>query len=328
MKPKLSVIICTFNRDKSLKKCLESLAQQTFPHFEVIVVEGKSTDNTNNVIANYSKKLKIKKIIYKEKELARVRDQGWRKAKGELVSWIDDDVIVSKNWTKSIVKILDHYLDIAGISGPTIVPQEFLQNRDVFSFYHQSGLIGLLGKFWNYFFLEGKKFEVGKIFKSGAWSPGSNLPSSLKIKGLKEVDYLEACNMTLRRDLIVKAGGFDYGYAGIAEWSELDLAMRIKELGYRLVFSSKVKVNHNISQEGVYSRRTQAKQRMENFFKFYFRHIFKFKIDYIFKFLFYLLFLNCYWIYKTMTTKNFDWLSGLLGTFTGVKYIYVKKINL
>lgn len=320
MKPKLSVIICTFNRAKSLKQCLASLTKQSFSDFEVVIIDSGSTDNTHQVIASYSKKLKIKKVVDKTKELAQARDRGWQEAKGELVSWIDDDVVVSKNWAKSIVEILGKHKDIAGVSGPTIVKKELLKQRDVFSFYEKKGVLGLLGKFWNWFFLERGQYEVGKIFKSGAWSPGSNFPNSLKIKGLKKVDYLEACNMCLRRDLVAQVNGFDYGFSKVAEWSELDLAMRIKELGYGLVFSSKVWVNHNISRAGVFPRRTQAKQRMENFFKFYFRHIFKLRLDYIFKFLSYVLFLNTYWTYKAITTKNLDWFSGWLGTITGLKY--------
>jgi len=319
MKTKLSVVICTFNRGNRLDECLNSLTKQSFSGFEVIIIDGGSTDNTNKIIFKYSKKLKIKKVTYKNKELARARDKGWRKAKGELVAWIDDDVVVSRNWAKSIIEIFNHHPEIGGVSGPTIVKNKLLRNRDIFSFYNKRGLWGLMGKIWNNFFLEGQKDEVGKILKSGAWTPGSNFPSSLKIKGLKDVDYLEACNMTLKRKLIAQVGGFDYGYTKVAEWSELDLAIRVKSLGYRLVFSSKVRVNHNISQGGVYSRRTHAKQRMENFFKFYFRHIFKPQPDYFFKFLAYLFFLNFYWLYKAISTKNINWLGGWAGTLTGLK---------
>ena len=321
MKPLLSVIICTFNRASSLGHCLEGLTDQTFKNFEVIIVDGGSIDNTKEIISSYAKKLTTKTIIYKEKELAKVRDQGWKKAKGRFVSWIDDDVVTSPDWAKSIINTFKKDKKIGGVTGPTIVPEKILANRDVFFFYRQKGFWRLVGKFWNKFFLEGKKYEVGKIFKSGAWSPGSNFKSSLKIKGLKEVDYLEACNMTLKKELVSEVGGYDYGYKAVAEWCELDLAMRIKELGYRLVFDSQIKVTHNISQGGVFTKRTKAKQRMENFFKFYFRHIFKPQLNYIFKFLSYVLFLNAYWGYKAISSKNINWLGGWVGTITGLKYV-------
>jgi len=317
-KPKLSVAVCTFNRAESLRECLESLTKQSFTDFEVVIIDANSTDQTSQVINGYSQKLKIKKVIETGKGLAKARDLGWKSSQGEFVSWIDDDVVVSEGWAKAVVEILTENKDIAGVSGPTIIDNELLKNRDVFFFYGKKGLIGLLGKFWNYFFLEGQMDEPGKLFKSGAWSPGANFVQSLQIQGLKNVDYLEACNMTLRRNLIEKANGFDFNYTGVAEWSELDLAIRIKKLGYRLVFSPKARVNHNISRGGVYPKRAEAKQRMENFFRFYFKHIFKPKLNYLFKFSCYLLFLNCYWLYKALATKNFNWLSGLTGTVNGI----------
>ncbi len=314
---KLSVAVCTYERGESLRECLESLVGQSYKNFEVVIIDGGSKDVTNEVIEEYSKKLKIKKVVYKGKELSRVRDQGWRKAKGELVSWIDDDVVVSPDWAKSIVEIMDKNKDVGGVSGPTLVKKERLSERDVFSFYRKGGIWKTLGEIWEEWFLEGNRYQVGRIFKSGAWSPGSNFPESLRIKGLQDVDYLEACNMTLRRDLVKKVGGFDYGYTKVAEWCELDLAKRVAEEGKRLVFSSKVKVNHNISRGGVYPRRTRAKERMENFFKFYFRHVYKPRVDYVVKFLTYLLFLNGYWTYKAIETRNMDWLGGYWGTVSG-----------
>jgi len=325
MELKLSIIICTFNRASSLKECLESLTQQSFSDFEIVIIDGGSTDKSNKVIAQFSDKLRIKKILDPTKELARARDRGWQEAQGELVSWIDDDVAVSKDWVKSVVEIMNENKDVAGVSGPTLIKKELLGKRDIFFFYKKKGVLGFLGEIWNRFFLEGRKYEVGRIFKSGAWSPGSNFPASLEIKGLKEVDYLEACNMTLRRSLVVQVNGFDYGYTGVGEWSELDLAMRIKEIGHRLVFSSKVRVNHNISRGGVYQRRTRSKKRMENFFKFYFRHIFKPRLDYIFKFSAYIVFLNLYWLYKAITSKNLDWLGGWVGTITGLRFLKSSK---
>lgn len=325
MRPEISVIICTYNRAQNLKKCLAGLTEQTWDDLEVIIIDGGADDKTASVISQFSKKLKLTKIVYKSSQLARARDRGWRKAKGEIVSWIDDDVVASKNWAKSIVEILKNHPEVGGVSGPTIVPHRFLENRDVFFFYRQSGFLSLLAKFWNNFFLEGGQYQVGKIFRSGAWSPGSNFPQSLKIKGILDVDFLEACNMSLRKKLVAQVGGFDLSFAGVAEWSELDLAAKVKKLGYRLVFSPKVLVHHYISCSGVYPRRALAKQRMENFLKYYFRHVFKLRLDYLIKFLPYLFFLNIYWLYKAAKTRNPNWLNGLAGSFTGLKYFYERK---
>ncbi|MFH1280249.1 MAG: hypothetical protein ABII08_01390, partial [Candidatus Beckwithbacteria bacterium] len=106
------------------------------------------------------------------------------------------------------------------------------------------------------------------IYSNGWWSPGSNFKSCLKMKGLWEVDYLEACNMALRRDLVKKVGGFDKGYKGTAEWCELDLAMRVKELGYRLVWHRGVRLKHEVSRAGVYMDRRNIPERVKNYLKF------------------------------------------------------------
>lgn len=318
MKAKLSVIICTYNRAQNLKKCLASLAKQTLANLEVIIVDGGSTDNTQNIVSQYSQKLNLTKIVCRSHELAKTRDRGWRKAKAGLVAWIDDDVVASKNWAESIVAIFTTHPEIGGISGPTIVPRQLIKNRDVFTFYHSGGIWALLGKFWEKFFLEGQKYEVGKIFKSGTWSPGSNFSQSLRVKNILDVDYLEACNMSLRKKLVSRVGGFDQSFAGVGEWSELDLAAKVKKLGSRLVFSPQVLVHHYLSQSGVYPRRVHSKQRMENFLRYYFRHIFKLKPDYLLKFSAYLGFLNLYWIYKAIGSRNINWLGGCWGTVTGL----------
>jgi len=314
MKLNLSVVICTYNRASSLARALLSLAKQSYKEFEVVIIDGGSTDGTKQVAEEFMSRLRIKFYVLREKELAKVRDLGWRKARGELVSWIDDDVVASPNWAKSIIEIFRDS-KIGGVSGPTIIPSKILKQRDVFFFYNKRGFSGLLGRFWNRVFLEGGSKEVGRVFRSGAWSPGSNFRSCLRLRGLIDVDYLEACNMTVRRDLVKRVGGFDFDYRGVAEWCELDLAQKVKALGYRLIFSTKVRVDHFVSQGGVYTRRNDARERMENFLRYYFRFIYQPKWGHIWRFGLYLFFLNGYWVYKTISTGQVSWLGGVAGTF-------------
>lgn len=241
---KLSVVICTSGRPESLKKCLQSLKQQSFKDFEILVM--------------------------RESPLVKARDLGWRKAKGEIVAWIDDDVVVDKNWAKNLIKVFQDHPEAGGVSGPTIVPENLLKNRLVFWWY---GKKNWPAKLWMKFVLDNQPLAVGKITKIGWWSPGSNFKQCLKLKGLQEVDYLEACNMALRRDLVKKVGGFDLNYKGTSEWCELDLAMRIKRLGYRLVWSREVKVEHHVSRMGVFIKRRNWGERIKNYLKFRKRHL-------------------------------------------------------
>jgi len=241
---KLSVIICSGGRPESLEKTLKSLKSQSFKDWELVLVG--------------------------DRPLVKARDLGWRRAKGELVAWIDDDVVLSKDWAKNLVTIMDENPDVGGVSGPTIVPERLLKNRLVFWWY---GRRDWKAKLWRKWVLQGRPNDVGRIYPNGWWSPGSNFKSCLKLKGLWEVDYLEACNMCLRRSLVKKVGGYDMDYKGTAEWCELDLAMRVKELGFRLVFSSKVKVRHEVSRGGVYIDRRRIVERIQNYLKFRRRHL-------------------------------------------------------
>lgn len=245
---KLSVVICTKGRPESFKRTIKSLKAQSFKDWEMVVI--------------------------RESPLVRARDLGWRRAKGEIVSWIDDDVVLDKDWAKNVVKIFEENEDVGGVSGPTIVPGRLLKNRAVFWWYKPRGWWKKgLARLWVRWLLEDKPFDVGRITRMGWWTPGSNFNSCLQLKGLWEVDYLEACNMSLRRGLVKRVGGYDLGYKGTAEWCELDLAMRVKQLGYRLVFSSKVKLEHHVSRSGVFTARRNIGERVRNYLRFRRKHL-------------------------------------------------------
>ncbi len=317
MKPKISVVICTYNRASSLKNTLESLTKQSDRRFEVILVDGGSNDDTEKVIKSFERKLTLVKYVFKEKALAKARDFGWRKARADIVSWIDDDVIVSPTWVENILRLMKGK-KIGGVSGPTIIPGNLIDKRDVFSFYNSKGIMGFLGIFWDKTFLEGGRYVVGRIFRSGAWSPGSNFTKCLSLPDEVDVDYLEACNMSLRKNLVKKVGGYDFSYGGVAEWCELDLAQKVKQLGYKLIFSPSVRVDHHVSVGGIFSKRIGAKSRMENFLRYYFRYIYQPEWGHMWRFALYVLFLNGYWTMKAISSGNVDWLGGWVGTVTGL----------
>ena len=258
----LSVVICSLGRTDNLYNCLQSLTEQTFKNFEVIIISDNKIDHFKNLTISWFKDI--------NKGLARARDTGWRKAKGELVSWIDDDVVVEKNWAKEVVSTFDKNLKIGGVTGPTIIPLSLISNRIVFWWYQNKSF---LSKLWIKCMLDGDPYQIGKITKIGWWTPGSNFETCLKIDSPIEVDYLEACNMTLRRELVEQVGGFDLHFKGTSEWCEVDLAHRIVKLGKTLIFNPKVRVEHHVSKSGVYKNRHNISERLMNFVRFRIKYV-------------------------------------------------------
>jgi glycosyltransferase involved in cell wall biosynthesis len=104
MKPKISVIIVTKNRAHKLKNCLDSLVKQSYRNFEVLVVDGHSTDNTKEVAKKYTSVLRIKFFLQSGKGHSNACNDGIKKANGEFIAFIDDDVTVPKKWLSIMLK--------------------------------------------------------------------------------------------------------------------------------------------------------------------------------------------------------------------------------
>jgi glycosyltransferase involved in cell wall biosynthesis len=99
---KISIIIPTFNRPQSIKRCVESIRNNNFKDYEVIVVsDGKDFDN-DSIFYNWKKNKRIKYIRAKHRGPGSARNEGIKIAKGEIVVFLDDDCVVSDNWIKNI----------------------------------------------------------------------------------------------------------------------------------------------------------------------------------------------------------------------------------
>ena len=316
----VSIFIPTGNRALSLDKTLLSLTKQAYKNFEVIVVDYKSSDDTESVIKKYSKKLHIKVIRQKTKGLTKAANQALKQARGKIFIRTDDDVIMSKNWLLAIWNTFSKNKDVGGVTGPTVIPAAFRKNRDLFiieeRFKKGNLLWKLIGSLYFGYFMEGQPRRVSHWFDSGAFGLGSNFPQS-KREPFQGVSNLEACNFSVRTALLKKIGGFDAFYSGVGEYHEPDAAFKIKELGYSLIFNPKAALNHCPSKQGFYNDRPESYSRMINFIVFYRRHI---KLDSVRKclhFIPYVLLLNTYYVYTALKTKQLKQFGAIPGTIMG-----------
>ena len=106
--PKFSIIIPVYNVEKYIKKCLDSIFEQSFKDYEVIVVNDGTKDNSMDIVKEYN----VKIINQKNQGLSEARNSGAKKATGEYLIFIDSDDYIDKDLLKEINKSLKNDPDI------------------------------------------------------------------------------------------------------------------------------------------------------------------------------------------------------------------------
>lgn len=115
MSDRVSVIIPTYNRDTFIKEAIESALYQTYPAFEIIVVDDGSTDNTKEVVQKFG--MLVKYLYQTNRGPAAARNLGLKLAQGDFIAFLDSDDIweLNKNWAQ--VTFLRKYEDVEMVFG-------------------------------------------------------------------------------------------------------------------------------------------------------------------------------------------------------------------
>lgn len=104
--PLISIITTTFNSSKTLRKTLESIFNQNYKKFELIIIDGKSNDNTLKIIKKYEHKINYW-ISEKDNGIYDAFNKGLKIAKGDFVGFVNSDDKLRKNALSILVKY--HY---------------------------------------------------------------------------------------------------------------------------------------------------------------------------------------------------------------------------
>ncbi|MDX2165657.1 MAG: glycosyltransferase [Deltaproteobacteria bacterium] len=118
--PKISVVICAYNAERTMEACLQSLRELRYPDFEVIVVNDGSTDRTLEI----SQRFPEARIISQEnKGLSVARNVGIEAATGEIVAFTDSDCVVDPDWLTYLAHTFVNGGFVA-VGGPNLPPPE------------------------------------------------------------------------------------------------------------------------------------------------------------------------------------------------------------
>ena len=144
--------------------------------------------------------------------MTRSRNEGLRRARGAIVSFLDDDVVITAGWQAAVLAAFDDD-SVDAVAGRT-----------------RNGQAGE----------ETYEPPIGRLLPDGSLTEGfASLPA-----GPVRVDHGIGANMSFRRAVLARLGGFRDDYPGTAMREDTDVYLRIKRLGGRAVFSPDAVVDH------------------------------------------------------------------------------------
>jgi len=214
--PFISVIIPTYNRAKFLINLLKDLTKQNYPNFEVIIID--QSEEVSPELQKFINSLNLKIVYLKDqrKGASRARNIGLCHSKGEYVIFLDDDVVIPE--TDFLIEHIKCYSDskIGAVSGRVIEKVTKLSRG-----------------------------RVGKVFPI-VCIPGGNADGN----EFTFVDTVKGMNMSFHRNLLEAIGGFDERFGSPSIYEETDVSLKIRRMGYKILFTPKAIVIHLSASRG------------------------------------------------------------------------------
>lgn len=221
MAPKISVIVCTHNRSKSILDTLQSLNEMDVPdevNWEVLIVDNNSSDDTRIVVNKFIEDGHpyFKYIFEPNQGKTYALNHGINKAKGEMLAFTDDDAIVDKYWLKMIVETFKKY--DADCVGGKVMPI-WLGARPEWLTDQLLNVLAIL--------------DLGDSVYEFDW---------------KSYDYmLFGVNFAFKKDFFLKNGLFNVKLGSIGE--DQEMFGRLSAIKGKAVYHPKIIVNHKITPE-------------------------------------------------------------------------------
>lgn len=217
----ISIVILTYNEENNIGDCLDSVLNQKLfeGKWEVLVVDGGSTDSTVKIVKEKQKKSdRIRLISNQNKKIAPGRNIGIRESQYPFIAFTDADCIVPENWLHKLSneyeKLYATDTKIAGVGGGNTPLAKSSNFQRALGLYLDS----FIGCF--------------------------NSPQGRNFSQIRKVVSLACLNVLYNKQILTNIGDFDEEMGNIAE--DLNLNLRLKNNDYNLYYIPELSVAHKL----------------------------------------------------------------------------------
>lgn len=221
----ISAIICTHNREQYLGLAIDSLLQQDFTDFEIIVVDNASTDGTRQVVEARLPHPKLRYIYEPVTGLSIARNTGAKNSQSPIIAYLDDDAIATPQWLRVLYSAYENHpkLAIAGGKVTLIWPE------------------GITPPPW---LSDNLAENLGAYDLGDQWVEIKN--PGLTPRGL---------NYSIRRSFLEKIGGFDINLGRVGKRllsnEELQMTELALKQGWQVAYIPEALVAHHVAPERI-----------------------------------------------------------------------------
>jgi GT2 family glycosyltransferase len=229
VRPLVSVIIVLYNSAEHIGPCIASLGRLSYEPIEVIMVDNGSKDDSPHIAAEAARAGGLEFVMQelpRNRGFAAANNRGFALARGEVLLLLNPDTEVFPDTVDELVDGLRE--PTAAVAGCKI----YYPDRKTIQ--HAGGYVRDNGLTMHY---------------------GADQPDEGQFDEMKDVAYVTGAALAVLRDVFVRAGMLDEGYFP-AYFEETDLCLRVRRLGYRVVYVPGARlVHHESTTTGKFTRR-------------------------------------------------------------------------
>jgi O-antigen biosynthesis protein len=232
--PLVTVAVCTRDRTAQLAGCLDSLGRLDYPALDLLVVDNAPSDPATARLVG-ERYPQVRYVCEPRPGLNWARNRAIAEARGEIIAYTDDDVVVDPGWVRALAHVFAQHPGVVAVTG-LVVPYELETEAQI--------LFERYGGFGHGF--ERKWYRVDR-------QSGGRLTESLRAGR-----FGTGANMAYRHSLFARIGGFDPALdVGTVTngGGDLEMFFRVLQEGHTLAYEPSALVRHRHRRDYAQLRR-------------------------------------------------------------------------